>query len=69
MYLCLCHGLNDRRVKEAAANCGGTVGSVFRSLGVQPRCKVCLPYIKSAVRAARREASEPEIVVSAVPAE
>lgn len=69
MYLCVCHALNDRRVREAVENGGGTVGSVFRSLGIKPRCTRCLPFIKSTVKAVRQEGVAPEPGVSMAPAE
>ena len=68
MYLCVCHALNDRRIREAATACG-TVGSVFKSLGVRPRCTLCLPFIKDAVKTARQDAAAEQGVAAVAPAE
>ena len=69
MYLCLCHGLNDRRVREIASECGGSVGAVFRSLGVKPRCRRCVPSIKAAVKAVQQESAAPGPSAPLAPAE
>ena len=68
MYLCVCHALNERRVREALGPCG-TVSSVFKNTGVRPRCTLCLPFIKDAVKSARQEASPDPSGLAAGPAE
>jgi bacterioferritin-associated ferredoxin len=46
MYLCLCNGLTDRNVREAASAGQRTVKGVLRHHGVTPQCGKCLPYIR-----------------------
>ena len=46
MYLCLCNGLTDRNVREAAAAGQRTVKGVLRHHGIKPQCGKCLSYIK-----------------------
>jgi len=45
MYLCICNGLTDRNVREAAAAGQRTVKAVLRHHGIQPQCGKCLTYI------------------------
>lgn len=41
MYVCLCHGLTDRQVRDAAARGSVCAGDVFACHGVQPNCGTC----------------------------
>jgi bacterioferritin-associated ferredoxin len=49
MYICLCNGLTDRDVR---ANCesGRSVAMVYRSLGCEPQCGKCVPYVRQMLR-------------------
>ena len=49
MYICLCNGLTDRDVR---ANCEGgcSVAMVYRSLGCEPQCGKCVPYVRQMLR-------------------
>jgi bacterioferritin-associated ferredoxin len=46
MYVCICNGLTDRKVREAAAAGQRTVKAVLRHHGVTPQCGKCLCYIR-----------------------
>jgi bacterioferritin-associated ferredoxin len=46
MYLCICNGLTDRNVREAAAAGQRTVKAVLRHHGVRPQCGKCLCHIR-----------------------
>ena len=63
MYLCLCHAINDRKVKalvsDLAQDRGMTLGGVYRELGVRPRCASCVPFIKELFLEAKRGAPSP----------
>jgi bacterioferritin-associated ferredoxin len=44
MYVCLCHGLSDRRVR-AAARADRTIADLYRALDVVPTCGKCVPMV------------------------
>lgn len=51
MYVCLCHGLNDRQVRAAIQEGGaGSVAQVYQHYELQPRCGKCVPYVRDMVR-------------------
>lgn len=41
MYVCLCHGITDRQVRDAAARGSACAGDVFARHGVRPNCGTC----------------------------
>lgn len=45
MWVCLCHGIRCRDVKDAAGNGASRVGDVFRQFEVRVRCGKCVPTI------------------------
>lgn len=49
MYICLCNALTDRDVR---ANCesGCSVSMVYRSLGCEPQCGKCVPFVRQMLR-------------------
>jgi bacterioferritin-associated ferredoxin len=49
MYICLCNGLTDRDVR-ASCDGGCSVAMVYRSLGCEPQCGKCVPYIRQMLR-------------------
>jgi len=46
MYVCICHGLNDKKVKAALTNGAKTPASVFRHHGCQVQCGKCVPMMR-----------------------
>jgi len=50
MYVCLCNMITDREFRVHAAQDDCTVSMVYRSLGTQPRCGKCVPYVKQLVQ-------------------
>ena len=50
MYVCLCNMITDREFRAHAAQDDCTVSEVYRSLGTQPRCGKCVPYVKQLVQ-------------------
>ncbi len=42
MYVCLCHGLTDRKVREANTQGASTPAKVFKHHGVKPQCGKCV---------------------------
>lgn len=57
MYLCVCNAISDRQVKAMVQEKGHSLTSVYRELGVRPKCATCVPFIKDAVRQAQAELS------------
>lgn len=46
MYVCICHGLNDKKVKAALSNGASTPASVFRHYECQVQCGKCVPTMR-----------------------
>ena len=49
MYICLCNALTDRDVR-ASCEGGCSVAMVYRSLGCEPQCGKCVPFIRQMLR-------------------
>jgi bacterioferritin-associated ferredoxin len=49
MFVCLCNGLTDRDVRDSA-EAGCSVAMVYRSLGCQPQCGKCVPFVRDMLR-------------------
>ncbi|WP_169570085.1 (2Fe-2S)-binding protein [Sneathiella limimaris] len=47
MYACICNGIKDSQVRDAAQRGAGTVGQVFRSLDCKPNCATCVQTIRN----------------------
>lgn len=63
MLVCLCNGLNEARVREAADACGSAkVRDVYQSLGCAIDCGTCVGFAKTVIdetRAGVRQALLP----------
>jgi bacterioferritin-associated ferredoxin len=56
MYVCLCHGLNDRQVRAAIDEGGaGSAAQVYRHYDCRPRCGKCVGQVRDMVKAHRGE--------------
>jgi len=54
MYVCLCHGLNERQVRAAIEEGGaGSAAQVYRHFACAPRCGKCVPFVRDMVKAAK----------------
>ena len=49
MYVCLCHGLNERAVHEARDHGASTAKMVYGHHGVKPKCGKCTGTIMGMV--------------------
>lgn len=49
MYVCLCNRLTDRDVRDCAEG-GCSVAMVYRSLGCEPQCGKCVPFVRQMLR-------------------
>lgn len=47
MYVCICHALNDKKVKAALTNGASTPASVFRHYECQVQCGKCVPTMRA----------------------
>ncbi len=50
MYVCLCHALSDRQIKELAGNGVRSAAKVYQHFGVRPRCGKCVSHVRDLVR-------------------
>ena len=49
MYICLCNALTDRDVRSSCdSSC--SVSMVYRSLGCEPQCGKCVPFVRQMLR-------------------
>lgn len=46
MYVCICHALNDKKVKAALDNGARTPASIFRHHSCQVQCGKCVPLMR-----------------------
>jgi len=46
MYVCICNGISDARLLEAAREGGATVDEIYGNLGAQPQCRKCVPHVE-----------------------
>ena len=58
MYICICNGLTERKVREAAAAGQRTVKAVLRHHGVTPQCGKCLCHIRQTLAEQGERAGE-----------
>ncbi|MBP2303016.1 (2Fe-2S)-binding protein [Azospirillum picis] len=47
MYVCICHALNDKKVKAALDKGATNPASVFRHHQCQVKCGKCVPMMRS----------------------
>ncbi|NFV80441.1 (2Fe-2S)-binding protein [Magnetospirillum aberrantis] len=58
MYVCLCHGLNDRQVRAAIdEGQAGSAAEVYRHYSCKPQCGKCVSTVHDMVRAAQSPAT------------
>ncbi len=57
MYLCLCHAINERHVRDAADRGACCAKHVYKHLSVKPSCGKCVPYVEDLVRDYRGQAT------------
>lgn len=42
MYVCVCHALTDRQIRQHAT-VAESIAALYRALGVRPACGKCVP--------------------------
>ena len=50
MYVCICHPITDKQIKQVLKDGAHTTASVFRHFGHKVRCGKCVPYVRDMVR-------------------
>ncbi|GAB4577122.1 MAG: hypothetical protein Tsb008_22650 [Rhodothalassiaceae bacterium] len=57
MYVCICNGLNEARVRAAARESGERqcARRVYRHLGCRPQCGLCLSHAEKLIAEDRQE--------------
>jgi len=67
MYVCICHALNDKKVKAALDQGATTPASVFRHHNCQVQCGKCVPTMRS-MASEHRAAMAQQAAIAATPA-
>lgn len=51
MYVCICNGLTEKRVRAAAQEAGERrcARTVYKHMGCKPQCGLCLPFAESVI--------------------
>jgi bacterioferritin-associated ferredoxin len=49
MYVCLCNGLTDRRVREAAAEGAIRPSEVYQACGCVAKCGICARTLRAII--------------------
>jgi bacterioferritin-associated ferredoxin len=52
MYICLCNGFTDGKVRMVARRGDCSVAEVYRALGCKPQCGKCAPFVRDLIREA-----------------
>jgi len=66
MYICLCNGFTDGKVRMVARDGECSVAEVYRALGCKPQCGKCVPYVRDLIREqTNAAASTPTLVTVA----
>jgi bacterioferritin-associated ferredoxin len=55
MYVCICHSVTDRQIRQAAASGVATLDDLRRSLKVATNCGRCESCARDVLEQARRE--------------
>lgn len=57
MYVCICNGLTESRVRAAARESGERrcARTVYHQLGCRPQCGLCLPHASKVIAEDRIE--------------
>ncbi|MCF8482689.1 MAG: (2Fe-2S)-binding protein [Rhodospirillum sp.] len=58
MYVCVCHALTDRHVREDAQAGAKSAGAVFSRRGVRPVCGKCVGCMRSVLDETRKGRSD-----------
>lgn len=57
MFVCVCHALNDKSIKDAFDAGSTTVEDVFSFHSCKAKCKICIPEIREKLVSLKKDAS------------
>lgn len=46
MYVCICNGISDQHLLEAARGREESVDEIYARLGTSPKCRKCIPHVE-----------------------
>jgi len=49
MYVCICHPITDKQIKQVLDDGAKTTAAVFRHFGHKVKCGKCVPYVRGMV--------------------
>lgn len=55
MYVCICHPITDKQIRQVLQGGAQTTAAVFRHFGHKVRCGKCVPYVRDMVVEHREE--------------
>mgnify|MGYP000848925892 FL=1 len=64
MYVCLCHGVTDRDIRQAVFDGAVTMRDLARDLGVATECGRCACSANQVRKQSLLQISEPELVAA-----
>ena len=53
MYVCICNGINDGRIRQAIEDGARTAREVYRALGCRPQCGQCVLEVQTILHKGR----------------
>lgn len=53
MFVCMCNGISEEDLRDAARECGGHAEDVYLRLGKTPQCAMCLGEAEAILADAR----------------
>ena len=56
MYVCICHPITDKQIKQVLQDGAQTTAAVFRHFGHKVQCGKCVPYVRGMVEEHREAA-------------
>lgn len=59
MYVCICHGVTDRQVREAANRGATRIADLRRELGLGGTCGKCVPCAREILAETRARVERP----------
>lgn len=57
MFVCICNGIKERDVREAARGGATCPSSAYAQVGCKPRCGQCFPYARQVIASEQTMAS------------
>ncbi|MGE3693376.1 MAG: bacterioferritin-associated ferredoxin [Novosphingobium sp.] len=62
MFVCICNAIRETELRQAARECRGDAEEVYRCLGKEPQCGMCLDEAEAILVDARDPAKQLQFV-------